>query len=315
MVVQSEDLDVSAFTDPETLVQTLKLLEHSTALVGIYDAEDRLRYANDAFRQAWWIEKGEHPTWTEIMRRNYNLQRGTIIKADNLENWLQSTKARRGKNSKRAFETDLHDGRWIWMTETTLENGWMICIAGDVTCIRKDERSLRQDRDMALIASQTDELTGLPSRRFAFSRLKSILETKPVGSLPQCCLAVLDIDHFKRINDIHGHLTGDLVLKTFAALTQPLIRKVDLLGRVGGEEFILIMPAIKFDEAKTMVEALLDECRRACILEKHPRLQFTCSAGLASSRENEPHESLFRRADLALYEAKQAGRDRLVCSN
>ena len=110
-----------AFTD---------LVEHSDVLLAVYDEADRLRLANDAFRRCFHLAPGETPTWVEIMRRNHAAFRGTAIQAADLEAWLTSTQSRRGKTPFRAYETDLTDGRWLWMTETVRPNGWMLCVAG-----------------------------------------------------------------------------------------------------------------------------------------------------------------------------------------
>lgn len=133
-----------ALVDPETMLHVAQLMERSETMVAVFDSDDRLRFANRAFRAAWFIAEGEYPIWADLMRRNFRAGRGTIIAADDFETWLRSTQARRGKSRFRAFETDLHDGRWLWMSETAHSFGWMLCVANDITPIRSDERTLRQ---------------------------------------------------------------------------------------------------------------------------------------------------------------------------
>ncbi len=111
------------------------LYETTPVPIAAYDPFDRLRFANAAFRGAFFIEKGEEPLWSEIMRRNFRLKRGTVLRTEDFEAWLVATQSRRGKLGFRAFETDLHDGRWLWMTETVQADGWMLCIASDVTSL------------------------------------------------------------------------------------------------------------------------------------------------------------------------------------
>ncbi|MDE1996966.1 MAG: diguanylate cyclase, partial [Rhizobiaceae bacterium] len=211
-------------------------------LIALYDADDRLRFANRGFRSAFFIEEGDQSTWGEIMRRNYHLKQGTVIAATNFEAWLRSTQSRRGKLKFRGFETDLYDGRWLWMTETVRENGWMMCIASDITPLKADERDVRQDRDVAIKASQTDELTGVANRRFVMARLEELLATPGPVEQTLGCLAIFDIDNFKFINDRLGHHSGDLILRDFAGLIQAHVRRTDFFGRVGGEEFVLVLP-------------------------------------------------------------------------
>ncbi|MBB4066536.1 diguanylate cyclase (GGDEF)-like protein [Gellertiella hungarica] len=295
----------------ESTLQTLQLLEVSGALVAAYDADDRLRYANRAFRDAFFVEEAEALLWSELMRRNYHADRGTIVKTGDFECWLRSTSARRGKTGFRAFETDLHDGRWLWMTETMRADGWMICIATDVTSIRPDERTLRQDRDQALKASQTDELTGLPSRRFVMSKLEELLGDGIGAAGGVTCLAVLDIDHFKLVNDRFGHSVGDIVLRDFAAIIQNFVRKVDIVGRIGGEEFILILPNTTPEETRAILERMLRAVRQSRPLADPADFGYTFSAGIARAAPGDDTNTLFRRADLALYAAKLRGRDQI----
>ncbi|WP_162939702.1 GGDEF domain-containing protein [Neorhizobium sp. NCHU2750] len=300
-------------------------MDEAGVLVAVFDDQDRLCYANRAFRAAWFIgddERGddERLVWSELMRRNFHARQGTIIKARDFETWLSSTLSRRGKAGFRAFETDLHDGRWLWMTETTMADGWMLCVASDITSIRSDERTLRQDRDDAIKASQTDELTGVPSRRFVMAKLNDMLaaqEEMSEGSAGEArwgrvgCIAVLDIDNFKYINDRFGHSVGDLVLRDFAATLQRQIRKTDVFGRVGGEEFVLVLPNTMADEAETLVGRMLDAVRKSRPLPDQTSFRYTFSAGIASAESGETADDLYRRADLALYAAKMRGRDQI----
>lgn len=120
----------------EIFEQLLHLSARTETLIAAYDGHDRLRYANSAFRSVYFIEPDETPLWPDLMRRNFELRRGTVIQTSNFDEWLRSTQSRRGKIGYRAFETDLCDGRWFWMTEAVQKNGWMLCIASDITSLR-----------------------------------------------------------------------------------------------------------------------------------------------------------------------------------
>ncbi|RWX79366.1 GGDEF domain-containing protein [Neorhizobium lilium] len=285
-------------------------MEASGVMVAAFDHNDKLCFANRAFREAWFIVESEELFWADFMRRNFHAGRGTVIAAADFESWLLSTLARRGKTMHRAFETDLHDGRWLWMTETTHPDGWMLCVAVDITSVKIDERSLRQDRDFAVKASQTDDLTGIPSRRFVMSKLDDLLRDDREEGLGGT-IAVLDIDNFKYINDRFGHPVGDAVLKDFAASLQHLIRKTDVLGRVGGEEFVLVLPKTSPQEAEVLVQRMLTEVRRSRPVPQQASFRYTFSAGIASILPGDTAENVYRRADLALYAAKMRGRDQI----
>lgn len=295
----------------QMMLQLAQLMEHAGTLIAVFDPEDRLRFANRAFRAAWFIEDGEELLWCELMRRNYYAHRGTIVTAADFEAWLHSTQARRGKSGFRAFETDLHDGRWLWMAETMQPNGWMLCVASDISSIRPDERSLRQDRDIAIKASQTDELTGLPSRRYVMGKLGELVSGGDGADQDVGCLAALDIDNFKYINDRFGHGVGDAVLKDFAITLQRHVRKTDILGRVGGEEFLLILPHTTMDDAEAVVQRMLVAVRHSRPVPEQASFRYTFSAGLAWVARGDDPGAVYRRADLALYAAKMRGRDQI----
>ena len=301
--------DVLAAT--EMTLQLARLMEHAGNFVAVFDPEDRLRFANRAFRAAWFVSDGEDLLWSDLMRRNYHARQGTVIAAADFESWLRSTQARRGKNGFRAFETDLHDGRWLWMTETMQPDGWMLCVASDISSIRADERALRQDRDFAIKASQTDELTGLPSRRYVMGKLGELVGSPGEADGDVGCLAVLDIDNFKYINDRFGHGVGDAVLKDFAITIQRHVRKTDILGRVGGEEFMLILPATTMADAETIVQRMLVAVRHSRPVSEQASFRYTFSAGLAWIARSDDPGDVYRRADLALYAAKMRGRDQI----
>lgn len=279
-------------------------------MVAVYDPSDRLQYANPAFRAAWHLDASETPVWGEFMRRNFHAGVGTIIRAVDYEAWLRQTLGRRGKVGFKAFETDLHDGRWVWMTETVQADGWMMCLASDITHLKADERAIRQNLDAAIKASLTDELTGCSSRRYTMACLDELLraseaeEGEPVG-----CVSVLDLDNFKYVNDRFGHLAGDAVLKDFARTIQNHLRKQDVFGRIGGEEFFLVMPGLGVDEARLHVGRMLKSVRLSRPLEGQPDFKYSFSAGVSSAAKGEGSDRPHARADEALYLAKLAGRN------
>nr|WP_041935787.1 GGDEF domain-containing protein [Rhizobium leguminosarum] len=293
----------------EIFEQLLHLSGRTETLIAVYDGHDRLRYANSAFRSVYFIEPDEIPLWPDLMRRNFELARGTVIRTSNFDEWLRSTQSRRGKIGYRAFETDLCDGRWFWMTEAVQKNGWMLCIASDITSLRVHGRTVRQDRDQAIKASYTDELTGVANRRFVMARVDDMLTAARHGN--NGCLAVFDIDNFKHINDRLGHHAGDVVLRDFAHRIHQNVRRSDCFGRIGGEEFLLVMPATGPEDAIAMVECMLTVIRFSRPLPESPDFSYTCSAGIAACASSDSASELYRRADQALYAAKLSGRDRV----
>lgn len=291
----------------ELLDQTRALYEVTPLLVALYDPQDRLRYANAACRAAHFIDEDETPTWEEMVRRNHAVGRGVVITTSDFDAWVVSTRSRRGKVPYRTFETSFHDGRWVLVTETVGPDGWMLTVAVDVTDFRREERVVRQDRDRAISASHTDELTGVSNRRFVTARAADMLAAEGPGG----CLCVLDLDNFKYINDGYGHQVGDLILRDFATRVMGAARRLDCFGRVGGEEFVLVLPATDASQARAIVEHMLGVVRGSRPHPDYPELAYSFSAGIAPARAGDTFASIYGRADRALYAAKLAGRDRV----
>lgn len=158
----------------------------------------------------------------------------------------------------------------------------------------------------------TDELTGLYNRRHAFARFSDELQKVQRGGGTLSCL-VLDLDHFKRINDEHGHGAGDTVLRVVAAALRSALRPYDILARIGGEEFLVILPDTGRDEALLAAERmrlLVAQTTISCAPD-HLSLAVTVSIGIATAGGGDvTTESILSRADRALYGAKRAGRNR-----
>ncbi|KAA5801695.1 PleD family two-component system response regulator [Alkalicaulis satelles] len=173
--------------------------------------------------------------------------------------------------------------------------------------------TLRDRLDESLEMAVKDPLTGLFNRRYALSRLNQALDGLAAGGEPVSA-ALIDIDHFKRINDTFGHATGDAVLKGFSARLMSELRAVDIAARFGGEEFILIFPGAQVREAMEAAERV----RAAVAREPFPApegreaILVTLSAGVAEARPGDDVEDLLARADSALYEAKASGRNQVV---
>lgn len=126
-------------------------------------------------------------------------------------------------------------------------------------------------------------------------------------------VAILDIDHFKSLNDTHGHLVGDAALQHLAGVVRRAIRPTDIVSRMGGEEFVLILPDTMLQDAVEVVTRLQRSLTKEYFLSNNQKLLLTFSAGVAMCRADEPVVALLQRADEAMYQAKQAGRNRVMC--
>lgn len=172
---------------------------------------------------------------------------------------------------------------------------------------KKLAEALRRVEELAL----RDELTGLYNRRHLLDFLERAIATRERGG-PSFALAYCDLDHFKRVNDRFGHECGDRLLQSFAQAASNSVRSNDLVARMGGEEFVLVLVDTDEEGASDIVERLRMRTAALRVSSAEPTYKVTVSSGLASYREGDTVEGMLRRADTALYEAKDQGRDRLV---
>ncbi len=157
-----------------------------------------------------------------------------------------------------------------------------------------------------------DALTGLHNRGALDETLPRLVTMAALSQEPVSLLMV-DIDHFKKINDNHGHPAGDAVLRSFGdALVRAFPRKSDFLARYGGEEFCVVLPNTSLADAKRLAERFLEELRILVIRYEQASLQITASIGVAMVSLSESSEGAITRADRALYAAKGKGRDRVM---
>ncbi len=228
-----------------------------------------------------WVEPGDRARYLERLRRH-----GRV---DDMDVQLRT-----------------QTGRPFWARVS----GQLLKFDGEETLLGTviDITAQRQDRENLRELAMNDPLTGLFNRRHLEEELRKEIDRADRHGRP-LALAMLDADHFKRINDGHGHQAGDEVLRAIARRCQNRLRSHDLIGRYGGEEFVIVFPETTLAEAAVVAERL-----RAAVTEQRiegggAKLSVTVSIGLAELVPGQGLESLFRRADSALYRAKQDGRN------
>lgn len=157
-----------------------------------------------------------------------------------------------------------------------------------------------------------DHLTGLHNRRHLSAVLATQVEQAAVSRQP-LSVVLLDVDHFKAVNDRHGHAAGDQLLQLLGQVLQTAVRAGDTVARYGGEEFVVVLPGVGLDEALQRAETIREQCRRIVLAVPGGRVHPTLSAGVATTGAVRVRpEDLLESADSALYRAKAAGRDRVV---
>ena len=277
----------------------------------------------------WNVQTGEtifNERWAEIV--GYTLDE---LKPINIDTWLKfihpedvekSTNTLnahfRGESNQYECEVRMKHkkGNWVWVLDkgkvlSFTPKGEALIMFGTHTDITERKAFERKIIEISI----RDPLTNIYNRRHIFSRLNEI-KAKYERNKMDFSIAILDIDYFKRVNDNFGHLAGDFVLQEFTKILDKNIRLFDLLGRFGGEEFIIIMLNCQKDTASLRIEDILKIIRNTNFIYRNQRINFTFSAGISDSCDKEFEnlnlDGLIDSADKKLYLAKKLGRNRIV---
>lgn len=294
----------------ETLAEAERFrvaLDHAPSYIYIKDGQGRYVYGNRATLEL------------------FGCVAGTLAGQDDRSFFAPETAARireidrrvlAGETTREEIEVrggGLADGQVFWQEKAPIyadparREVWGLCgVSTDITARKRLERALE-------LQANTDSLTGLDSRAHFLDVAGKELARLRRHPAPMA-LAMLDLDHFKRVNDRHGHEVGDRVLVAFARVCRHKLREIDLMGRLGGEEFAVLLPDTAGVQAREVIERLLRAVAEVEVrVEGGPPIHMTASAGLAICGDRDTDmDALLNRADAALYEAKRLGRNRLV---
>lgn len=195
-----------------------------------------------------------------------------------------------------------------------LYSGKMLVEANEKLQADLQEAKAEISRQRALIdeylhESLTDMLTSIPNRRAWDREIVRLFKAWEQNSLSLCVL-MIDIDHFKKVNDVYGHMVGDQLLKSFSQMLISIVRETDFIARIGGEEFAIAMPITPFDEAISVAERARASIERHEFIAGKLSLKITVSIGLKQAQGAKTVAELMERVDQALYAAKTHGRNR-----
>lgn len=175
--------------------------------------------------------------------------------------------------------------------------------------LQSQKEDLREAFERIQVLATRDELTGLTNRRHMMEIITQHQKRLTRSGHHRFCLAILDLDHFKRINDTYGHGVGDEVLTNFAQVVNSVLRETDVLARWGGEEFLVLLNDTPIAQALIGLGRIRHRLSQSVLVPSMPDLMVTFSAGLAAFETEESIHGCIERADKALYEAKAAGRN------
>ncbi|WP_050476213.1 GGDEF domain-containing protein [Herbaspirillum rhizosphaerae] len=303
-------------SQPATL---LKVMEHHIQFtengIAVFDAEDRFIFHNHAFDCIFGLDAAAMDGWTQDdwLTWMYVHRGGVNIEWDSLESWLAYVHRVSRSKPFRRFETDLMDGRWLLVSEQTYPSGHLVLHFADITLQKKTEMELKEAIAKIEHIAQTDELTNLPNRRHILSRFHEEL-LRSARYKHEFCFGILDIDHFKLVNDKYGHPVGDEVLRHFSRFLREHLRSQDMVGRLGGEEFAVLFPETKLDDALLVLSRINETLRKEKLVQIAPDFTYSFSGGLVSTEPDlmEDCTLLMAKADKALYQAKNGGRNRVL---
>lgn len=271
-----------------------------------YDSEDCLELCNERYREFYpesadLMIPGAPFEW--IIRQG--VARGQYVDAiGNEEAWIKQ-RLEIHNNPQGPIEQQLPNGRWLRIEERRTRDGGMVGFRTDITELKEREFELER-------LATTDPLTGAMNRRSFLEAGEKELRRGLRYDVPLSVL-LLDVDHFKQINDTYGHAAGDEVLRNLVKVAWHELREHDLLCRYGGEEFSVVLPETDRAGAEVAAQRLLTAFENARTPTEQGDVRATVSiGGTQVDVHNDSLESALSRADAALYEAKESGRNRAV---
>ena len=290
-------------------------IEHSENGIAVFNGDDKLIFCNAAFISMFGLQDCglSDCKIDQLLGWMYDQGVGIRTRDTTLEDWLDHVHSQYRTASFRSFELDLVDGRWLLMTEQVNSTGEVVLVGNDITNMKQIEKALYATQEELERQAWTDDLTGLSNRRYFMHRFECEYHRAVRHSRPST-LVMLDLDYFKKINDQYGHHAGDEVLRNFASLLQGNLRKEDVSGRLGGEEFSILLPDTTEEEALNILSRIRETLAKQNLDDIGPAFQYGFSAGVMTLGQGNSIGVMdwMKMADQALYCAKKTGRNRDV---
>lgn len=291
-------------------VEKLKLtiaIEQASVTVIMTDKDGNIQYGNPAF------EKISGYSLREALGENPRILKSGLTPEpvfDDLWETITSGEAWEGEliNKRKDGILYYEEARITPIIDSEGNIVNFLAIKQDITQRKYLEEKLKQ-------TSRRDSLTNIYNRRYVFERLSELMKLNKIDSL-MFSLVIIDIDFFKNVNDTYGHPAGDFVLKEFAEILTQSIRANDILGRYGGEEFILVLKDTNKQSSAEIIERILKRVKESTFNYEDKEIKIAFSGGISDISEMDKEslsvESLINEADMRLYKAKNTGRSKIV---
>lgn len=301
-------------TEAETLLR--EIIDTLPSGVYVCDAEERVIFWNRAYTEffpALAPVLAAGTTLEGLLRAGlasgcYANEIDPSVPVEEREAWLAHRLAqiRAAGDGSPSREFPIGDGRWLQGRERRSRSGHLVCVRTDITRLKLAEAEARR-------RAEEDDLTGLASRSVLFARLAEAMAARRSSDAFGGCLALIDFDHFKSVNDTYGHPTADRVLVEVARRMREVVRASDVIARMGGDEFALLLPGhTKGPDAFTLLERLRCTIQRPVPCEGGSVTPSVSIGAAFYPEDGETPDALLRAADTALYGAKRDGRNRIA---
>ncbi|WP_411681328.1 diguanylate cyclase [Clostridium thailandense] len=316
---------ITIHNKPHVMLIFINVTEQVLQHQALEESEEKFRQLAENIDEVFWIRTdkemlyispGYESIWNRSCESLYENPNSFLdsIHPDDKELVLEELKNNADNfNLEYRIIRDDENIRWIWSRSFVVKDKVntlirRVGIAEDITRRKLLEEKIQE-------TCIRDPLTNIYNRRYIFERLQDMM-SKHIRDGSIFSVAIVDIDHFKKINDTYGHLGGDYILKEFVTILENSIRVYDLLGRYGGEEFILIFTDINKEQASVIIQRILNDIRKKVFIYNKKQINFTFSCGISDASEvqdtNPIIEDIIETADLRMYSAKKTGRNKIV---
>jgi len=297
-----------------SIIQALLLdnILNTNDVIAVFGPDDTILFSNKTFAALYNADVSQinGSKWDDCVKQSFIANKGLRYDTDDIDQWLLKAHKLRRADRQRTFEINTLDDQWYLCNETTNDQGYIVFHGIENTHSKQLEIALKNSATKLKLLASTDSLTSLFNRRYFFMRLKDEI-SRYQRTDKYISVIMIDIDHFKKVNDQYGHNAGDEVLVTFSKLIKKMIRPYDIAARMGGEEFAVILPNTNMQEGQMVAERIRKSIESMIFDQIAKGFHVTVSIGGMTSNSEHNASKFTLKSDNALYKAKNNGRNQI----